>query len=103
MILVWNGLHILNGSHLDARLEITAYYSLMATVLTTQSSLLTIATNIIFLFVSHHILPTPHNLSMLVCFNRLSTTMLRQLSKRHGPAAPISTKSKSCILSENRP
>ena len=35
----------LDSSHLDARLEYTAYYSLMATVPTAQSSLLTAAIN----------------------------------------------------------
>ena len=77
-----------------------------ATVLTAQSSLLTAVINIISsLFVSHHILPISYNLSTLLYSNCLITTMLRQLSKRHGPAAPISTKSNSCmhfILSKNR-
>ena len=53
-----------------------------------------------------YILPISYNLPTLLCSNRLSTTMPRQPSKRHGPAAPISTKSNSCThfaLSENRP
>jgi len=81
MILVSDGLHILNGLPLDARLEHTVYYSLMATVLTVRSNSLTTAIDTISsLFVSTHLLQ-PLDVVVFQLYKHYNTEAVEQATR----------------------